>query len=67
MFELDPLVLLMLKTVSALVLKPGMMLESMTMSELKRALEGSLFLKNVSEMETIHQELLKLGLRSMSE
>lgn len=67
MFELDLLVLV-LKIVSGLVLVPGMMLESMTMSELERALEGSLFPKNVSEMETIHQEwVLKLGLRSMSE
>ena len=45
-----------------------MMLESMTMSELERAPEGSLFPKNVSETETIHQEwVLKLGLGSMSE
>lgn len=68
MFELDLLVLLVLKIVSGLVLVPGMMLESMTMSELERALEGSLFPKNVSETETIHQEwVLKLGLGSMSE
>lgn len=68
MFELDPLVLLVLKIVSGLVLVPGMMLESMTMSELERALEGSLFPENVSETETIHQEwVLKLGLGSMSE
>lgn len=56
MFELDLLVLLVLKIVSGLVLVPGMMLESMTMSELERAPEGSLFPKNVSETETIHQE-----------
>lgn len=68
MFELDLLVLLVLKIVSGLVLVPGMMLESMTMSELERALEGSLFPENVSETETIHQEwVLKLGLGSMSE
>lgn len=68
MFELDLLVLLVLKIVSGLVLVPGMMLESMTMSELERALEGSLFPKNVYETETIHQEwVLKLGLGSMSE
>lgn len=68
MFELDLLVLRVLKIVSGLVLVPGMMLESMTMSELERALEGSLFPKNVSETETIHQEwVLKLGLGSMSE
>lgn len=67
-FELDLLVLLVLKIVSGLVLVPGMMLESMTMSGLERALEGSLFPKNVSETETIHQEwVLKLGLGSMSE
>lgn len=65
-FELDPVVLLMLKTVSALELIPGMMLESMTMSELERAPESSLLPKNASEMKTIHQELLKLGLGSMS-
>lgn len=68
MFELDLLVLLVLKIVSGLVLVPGMMLESMTMSELERAPEGSLFPKNVFERETIHQEwVLKLGLGSMSE
>lgn len=68
MFELDLLVLLVLKIVSGLVLVPGMMLESMIMSELERALEGSLLPKNVSETETIHQEwVLKLGLGSMSE
>lgn len=67
-FELDLLVLLVLRIVSGLVLVPGMMLESMTMSGLERALEGSLFPKNVSETETIHQEwVLKLGLGSMSE
>lgn len=60
-FELDPVVLLVLKTVSVLAL------ESMTTSELERGPEDSLFPKNVSEMETIHQELLKLGLGSMSE
>lgn len=67
-FELKLLVLLVLKIVSGLVLVPGMMLESMTMSELERALEGSLLPKNVFETETIHQEwVLKLGLGSMSE
>lgn len=40
MFELDLLVLLVLKIVSGLVLVPGMMLESMTMSELERALRA---------------------------
>lgn len=67
-FELDPLVLPVLKTVSGLALVPGMMLESMTMSELERAPEGSLLPKNVFETETAHQEwVLKLGLGSMSE
>lgn len=66
-FELDPVVLLVLKTVSALAVVPGMMLESMIMSELEMAPEGSLFPKNVSETETIHQDLLKLGLGSMSD
>lgn len=68
MSELDLLVLLVLKTVSGLVLVPGMMLESMIMSELERALGGSLLPKNVSETETIHQEwVLELGLGSVSE
>lgn len=66
-FELDPVVLLVLKTVSALAVVPGMTLESMTMSELEMAPEGSLFPKNVFETEIIHQELLKLGLGSMSD
>lgn len=67
-FELEPLVLLVLKTVSGLMLVPGMMLESMTMSALERAPEGSLLPKNVFETETIRQEwVLKLGLGSMSE
>lgn len=44
-----------------------MMLESMTMSGLERAPEGSLFLKSVSEMEMSHQEwMLKLGLEPVS-
>lgn len=65
--ESDPVMLLGLKTVSARDLVPGTLLESMTMFELERALEGSLLPKNASEMETIHQEqVLKLGLGSMS-
>lgn len=64
---LGPVRLLVLKTVSGLELVLGMMLESMTTSELERALEGSLLPENVSEMEIIHQEqVLKLGLGSMS-
>lgn len=44
-----------------------MMPESMTMSGLERTLEGSLFPKSVSEMETSHQEwMLELGLEPVS-
>jgi hypothetical protein len=65
---LDPVVLLVPKIVSGLELVPGMMLESMIMSELERAPEGSLFPKSVSEMETSRQEwMLKLGLGPVSE
>lgn len=55
------------KTMSGLELVLGTMLESMTMSELERASEDSLFPKTVSEMETSRQEwMLKLGLRPVS-
>lgn len=65
--ELDPVVVLVPKTVSGLELVLGMMLESMTMSELERASGGSLFPKRVSEKETNRQEwMLKLGLRPVS-
>lgn len=50
--ELDPVVALVPKRVSVLELVQGMMLESMTMSELERPPEGFLFPKSVSEMET---------------
>lgn len=53
---MDPVVLLMPKTVSGLELVPEMTMESMTMSELERTPEGSLFPENVHEMETSHQE-----------
>lgn len=62
--ELDPVVVLVPKTAFGLELVLGMMLESMTMSELERAPGGSLFPKKVSEMEMSRQEwMLKLGLR----
>lgn len=54
--ELDPVVVLVSKTVSGLELVLGMMLESMTMSELKRASGVSLFPKRVSEMKMSRQE-----------
>lgn len=65
--ELDPVVVLVPKTVSGLELVLGTMLESMTMSELERASGDSLFPKIGSEMETSRQEwMLKLGLRPVS-
>lgn len=64
--ELHPVVVLVPKKASELELVPGMMLESMTMSELEKAPEGSPFPKRVSEMELSIQEwMLKLGLRPM--
>lgn len=61
------MVVLVPKTMSGLELVLGTMLESMTMSELERASEDSLFPKTVSEMETSRQEwMLKLGLRPVS-
>lgn len=54
--ELDPVVVLVSKTVSGLELVLGTMLESMIMSELKRASGVSLFPKRVSEMKMSHQE-----------
>lgn len=54
--ELDPVVVLVPKTVSGVELVLGMMLESMTMSELERTPGGSLFPKSVSEMEMSRQK-----------
>lgn len=52
------------ETESGLELVPGVMLESVTTSELERARGGSLFPERGSEMETSHQEwVLKLGVR----
>lgn len=53
---MDPVALLMPKTVSGLELVPEMTMESMIMSELERTPEGSLFPENVYEMEMSHQE-----------
>lgn len=65
--DLDPVVVLVPKTVSGLELVLGLLLESMTMSELERASGDSLLPKRVSEMETSRQEwMLKLGLRPVS-
>lgn len=65
--EWDQVVVLVPKTTSELELVLGMMLESMTESELKRVPGGSLFPVSVSEMETNCQEgMLKLGSRSVS-
>lgn len=65
--ELDPVVVLVPKTVSGLQLVPGMMLELMTMSELERVPGGSPCPKRVSEMEMSLQEwVLKLGLGPVS-
>lgn len=64
---MDPVVVLVPKTASAMELVLGMMLESVIMSELEKAPEGSPFPKRGSEMETSHQEwMLKLGLRPVS-
>lgn len=65
--EMDPVVVLVPKTVSGLELVLVMMLESMTMSELERTPGSSLLPKRVSEKETSHQEwMLKLELRPVS-
>lgn len=65
--EWDPVVVLVPRTLSELELVLGMMLESMTGSETKRVPGGSLFLMNVSEMETNCQEgMLKLEPTSVS-
>lgn len=65
--EMDPVVVLVPKTVSGLELVLGMTLESMTMSELEKAPEGSPFPKRGSEMEMSPQGwMLKLGLRPVS-
>lgn len=65
--EMDPMVVLVPKTVFGLELVLGMMLESMTTSELKRDFEGSQFPKRVSEMETSRQEwMLKRGVKPVS-
>lgn len=65
--EMNPVVVLVPKTVSGLELVLGMMLESMTTSELERALGGSQFPKRVSEMEMSHQVwMLKLGVKPVS-
>lgn len=62
--ELDPVVVLVPETASGLELVPGVMQESVTMSELERARGGSLFPERGSEMETSRQEwVLKLGAR----
>lgn len=64
---MDPVVVLVPKAMSGLEPVLGMTLESTTMSELKKAPEGSPFPKRGSEMETSHQEwMLKLGLRPVS-
>lgn len=65
--EMDTVVVPVPKTVSGLELVLGMLLESMTMSELEKNLGGSQFPKRVSEMETIRQEwMLKLGVKPVS-
>lgn len=62
--ELDPVVVLVPETGSGLELVPGVMQESVTMSELERGRGGSLFPERGSEMETSRQEwVLKLGVR----
>lgn len=48
--------LLVPKTVLGLQLVPEMMLESMTVTEVERAPEGSLSPQSVSEMGMSHQE-----------
>lgn len=64
---MDPVVVLAPKTMSGLEPVLGMTLESMTMSALKKAPEGSPFPKRGFEMETSHQEwMVKLGLRPVS-
>lgn len=64
---MDPVVVLVPKTMSGLELVLGMTLESMTRSELEKAPEGSPFPKRGCEMETSHRErMLKLGLRPAS-
>lgn len=64
---MDPVVVLAPKTMSGLELVLGRTLESMTMSELKKAPEGSPFPTRGFEMEMSHQEwMLKLGLRPVS-
>lgn len=52
--ERYPVVVLVPKIVPGLELVLGMMLESMTMSELEKVLGDSLFPKKASEMETSH-------------
>ena len=65
--EMDPMVVLVPKTVFGLELVLGMMLESMTTSELERDFEGSQCPKRVSEMETSRQEwMLKQGVKPVS-
>lgn len=62
-FALDPVLVLVSKTVLGLELAARMTLESMTMSELDRAPGGFPCPKKASEMEMSCQEwMLKLGL-----
>ena len=65
--EMDPMVVLVPKTVFGMELVLGMMPESMTMSELEKDFEGSQFPKTVFEMEMNRQEwMLKLGVKPVS-